>query len=225
MIRRVHGVAPEVSRLLEAVSLVAFDFDGVIANTEPLHAISYQRLLAESGVVFDPRDFAPYVGKQDREIYRLLGENYGVSLDVNTVGQRRRALFVKAAIDSGLRPYPYVVPLLKCLAAASYPAMILSLQSRPVVDRLLRHWDLRRFFRRILTVRDGIAGWGTKAELVSSLSCRVRLPPDRIVLFEDSAVVLRHARSVGLRTVGVVHALGDQAEMEADVLIRNPESR
>jgi hypothetical protein len=42
------------------------------------------------------------------------------------------------------------------------------------------------------------------------------------VLFEDDIHALCYANEVGLRTVGVVHSLGNEAEMNADVLIRHP---
>jgi beta-phosphoglucomutase len=223
--RRVPGcsVEPDLSRLLDAVSLAAFDFDGVIADTEPLHAASYQRLLAELGVKFDPTDFAAYIGKQDREIYRLLGRNYGVSLDIDTVGQRRRDLFVEAAIETGLQPYPYVTPLLDSLQARSCPAIILSAQAFAVVERLLRHWRLFDRFSQIITADAVDPEAMSKDDLVSTLSTRLRIPPGKIVLFDDAAHALSHAKSLGLRTVGVLHALGGETEMDAEYLIRHPE--
>jgi beta-phosphoglucomutase-like phosphatase (HAD superfamily) len=209
-------------RLLEDVGLAAFDFDGVIADSEPLHAASYQRLLAELGVKFRSTEFAAYVGKPDREIYRLLSARYGVSLDVDAVGERRKELFVEAAIEAGLQPYPYVTPLLDFLELRECPTMILSLQALSVVRRLLLHWGLLDRFREIVAADDDALTATPKEDLVGTLSNRVGLPPGRIVLFEDDIHALCYANEVGLRTVGVVHSLGNEAEMNADVLIRHP---
>ena len=49
-----------MSRALQAI---VFDFDGVIANSEPLHLKAFQQALAHVGIELDPAEYyARYLG-------------------------------------------------------------------------------------------------------------------------------------------------------------------
>src|SRR5438876_5469949 len=51
---------------VRVVRAVVFDFDGVLANSEPLHFIAFERTLAEKGVALTERDYyARYLGYND----------------------------------------------------------------------------------------------------------------------------------------------------------------
>ena len=53
-----------MSRPLQAI---VFDFDGVIANSEPLHLLAFQQALAEDGVELSATDYySRYLGYDDR---------------------------------------------------------------------------------------------------------------------------------------------------------------
>ena len=58
---------------------VIFDFDGVIANSEPLH-LAHSRVLAAEGVALSERDYYErYLGFDDIGVFRGVGEARGLS--------------------------------------------------------------------------------------------------------------------------------------------------
>ena len=60
------------------ITAVVFDFDGVLANSEPLHLAACQEVFASVGVELTREDyFANYLGYDDREMFRKLGERQG----------------------------------------------------------------------------------------------------------------------------------------------------
>ena len=54
---------------------VIFDFDGVIADSEPLHLRAYQAVLQPEGITLEKEEYyARYLGYDDAELFRGAGE-------------------------------------------------------------------------------------------------------------------------------------------------------
>jgi beta-phosphoglucomutase len=59
---------------------IVFDFDGVIANSEPLHFRAYRDLLAIEGLDFTESDYyARYLGYDDVEAFGTIAADRGLS--------------------------------------------------------------------------------------------------------------------------------------------------
>src|SRR2546421_9486607 len=57
---------------------VVFDFDGVIANSEPLHFASFREILAANGVTLTEADYyARYLGFDDVGVFRAVAADGG----------------------------------------------------------------------------------------------------------------------------------------------------
>src|SRR6478609_3338575 len=55
---------------------IVFDFDGVIANSEPLHFQAYRDVLAEESIVLAERDYYDrYLGFDDVGAFRAIGND------------------------------------------------------------------------------------------------------------------------------------------------------
>ena len=60
-----------------ALRAIVFDFDGVIANSEPLHLRAFQEVLGAEGVSLSARDYyARYLGFDDVGVFRRIAEEY-----------------------------------------------------------------------------------------------------------------------------------------------------
>src|SRR3989442_11432494 len=56
------------------IRAVVFDFDGVIANSEPLHFRAFREVLAQDGVALSEDDYyARYLGFDDVGVFRAVG--------------------------------------------------------------------------------------------------------------------------------------------------------
>ena len=69
--------APHWSRssMLQAI---VFDFDGVIADSEPLHLRAYQAVLEEDGIELTKEDYYKrYLGFDDEGLFRALAKTRG----------------------------------------------------------------------------------------------------------------------------------------------------
>ena len=66
-----------MSRALQAI---VFDFDGVIADSEPLHLKAFQQALAEQGIVLERDEyFDRYLGYDDVGTFAALARDRGLA--------------------------------------------------------------------------------------------------------------------------------------------------
>ena len=61
-----------------ALRAIVFDFDGVLANSEPLHFAAFRDVLASAGIVLTEEEyFERYLGFDDVGVFRTVGADHG----------------------------------------------------------------------------------------------------------------------------------------------------
>ena len=67
---------------LAALQAIVFDFDGVIVDTERLHLLAYQDILAPKGITMSADDyFARYLGYDDVGVFKAIGKDQDLPMD------------------------------------------------------------------------------------------------------------------------------------------------
>jgi beta-phosphoglucomutase len=212
-----------IKSLIDQTKIAFFDFDGVIADTEPVHALSYQRVLHDYDAEFDPSTFARYVGVKETETYSLIGKERGITINCEEAMQNRMKYFLEIAEDQGLEPFPFIPPILVSLAGLNHPCCIVSSQRPALIKILLDQWALREFFSDIFTVYDSDE-LNNKVDILSSLAQSAHCRSSDILYFEDSFDPIDYATKHGMRTVGVLHSLNVSTLLNAGVLIDSRDS-
>jgi HAD superfamily hydrolase (TIGR01509 family) len=205
---------------------IVFDFDGVIANSEPLHFQAFHDVLAEEGVPFSESEYyARYLGFDD------LGVLTAVAGDRDrhwTSGEMAALLRRKARrldeIEHGQSVlFPGAAAAIVRLAA-SCPLAIASGAQRNEIVRVLDRERLAGYFPVIVAAEDVPASKPAPdpyLRAVADLAAATRQPiaPAECVAVEDSHWGLASARAAGLRTVGVTHTYAAEALAEADLVV------
>ncbi len=187
---------------------VVWDFDGVLADTEPLHATSYRRMLKDRGLTVAPDFFHELVGSTELQIWGRLAElNPGLGDGTREMlVEERRSLFLEAALAE-LSPSWIVVALLPSLSGVAASQTVVSNGDPDVIATLLDTWGLSDSLR----VARRAEGEDKRSVVVAHCSS-----PSLVI--EDSAQFLGLARSLGAATVGVVHEYNRGRGIEADIL-------
>src|SRR3954470_19944353 len=82
-----------------ALQAIIFDFDGVIANSEPLHLQAFQQTLSEEGVALTPSEYyARYLGFSDVGAFEAIGRDRGLDMPESRVAAlvARKAVIMDA---------------------------------------------------------------------------------------------------------------------------------
>jgi HAD superfamily hydrolase (TIGR01509 family) len=190
---------------------VVFDFDGVIADSEPRHYQALRDSLVPEGIAIDQEEYVrSYLAYDDRGAIRIALELHGYPYDaerVNRIAARKTALF-----EDLMRRVPFFpgVPELVRSLACEMPLAIASGARREEIETILDSGGLRSCFAAIVGA-DDVAQAKPHPEPYRSAVDRLRplapgLLPKDCVAFEDSMAGIASARSAGLTVVAVTHS-------------------
>jgi beta-phosphoglucomutase-like phosphatase (HAD superfamily) len=205
---------------------VIFDFDGVLANSEPLHFGVYQRLLAEEGLAFTSDEYySRYLGFDDVGVFEALARDKGLRIGdgrLTALIDRKTALF-----QSIVRTTPVLYPGAREAVLAignTCPIAIASGALRHEIEMILAGGGLGGVVPVIVAAGETPHGKPAPdpfARAVEQLSERAgrRLVPSRCVGIEDSHWGLQSARQAGLRTIGLTTSYPATQLPEADLIL------
>jgi beta-phosphoglucomutase-like phosphatase (HAD superfamily) len=205
----------KIKLLIKRCHLLLTDFDGVFADTEPLHARAYASILATLGVQFRESDFSRYLGYTEPEIWAMLASNFQLAISPEELTKKRIQEFINLA--KGLKPSWFLEPLLKyAVRDLAIPTIVVSSQRPDLIERLLSDWHLMEYHLELATFYNR---GKTKRELIQILPTTAGVPFDQCLLVEDSAVMLQLAREVGMKTIGIRHTLNRLGPGDCDLLL------
>jgi HAD superfamily hydrolase (TIGR01509 family) len=183
---------------------IVFDFDGVLADSEPIHFRALHELLAARGVTLTEHDYyTKYLGYDDVGVFRMVGEERGWALD-----ERRMAALVaeKSEIFQGLIAtadvlFPNAAACVERLAAA-FPLGIASGALRHEIQAILARAGIADYFRFIVASGDTPESKPAPDPYLRAAALH-GLPPASCVAIEDTRWGIESARAAGLRCIGV----------------------
>ena len=204
---------------------IVFDFDGVIADSEPLHFRGYRDVLAGEGVALsEPDYYAHYLGFDDVGAFEAIGQRHGAAW----TGAQIRELVARKAVrleelerDVSVL-FPGAADAIR-RAAAAMPIAIASGALGDEIRRVLAREELLTCFTAIVAAEDTAVSKPAPDPYLRALallapSCGDRLHASECVAIEDSQWGLESARAAGLRTVAVTNTYGER-ELAADLTI------
>ena len=194
------------------IRAIVFDFDGVIANSEPLHFRAYRDVLAQSDVTLDEQDYyARYLGYDDLGAFRQIGLDRSIAWSRGELADlvRRKAILMEELERTHSVLFDGAADAVRRLAGAR-PLAIASGALRGEIERVLRREDLSRYFAAVVGAEDTPASKPApdpylKAVELLSHATGTALHPAECLAIEDSRWGLESARTAGLHTVAVAH--------------------
>jgi beta-phosphoglucomutase len=193
------------------IRAVVFDFDGVIANSEPLHFRAYRDVLRERGIALTDRAYYDnYLGYDDVGAFRAIAEDAGTAISDREIADlvARKAVRMEELERDASVLFPGAREAIE-RSAAKWPLAIASGALKAEIVRVLERESLSRFFPVVVSAEDTPASKPDPApyrRAVELLSAAVDdLHPSQCVAVEDSKWGLLSAAAAGLHTVAVTH--------------------
>lgn len=187
-------------------AIVVWDFDGVITDSEPLQASTYQMML-KSFRVSETLDFTEYVGSTEATIWNALIKRYNLKQSLAELKEERMVLLSELA-HKQLKPTWIVDELVAPLQEVSQRQVILSNGEIALIESLITAWNLNSILEIIQKPNEG-----RKREILADLVYK-----NKSLVFEDNQGTLEYARGLGAFSVGIVHPMF-QESLVADILL------
>ena len=192
---------------------IVFDFDGVIADSEPLHLRAFQQALAEEGIALGRDEyFERYLGYDDRGVFQALARDRGLAMSDRQVAARvaRKGEILQAMLAGGEVLFPGAAAFIRS-AAAAVPIAIASGALRHEIAEIIDGAGLGDLFTAIVASGDTPESKPSPAPYLLAFAqlrhaAGTPLDPARCVAIEDSVWGLESARGAGLRCVGVTNS-------------------
>jgi beta-phosphoglucomutase len=208
-----------------ALQAIVFDFDGVIANSEPLHLRAFQRALADHGLALSAEDYySAYLGYDDVGVFTTVARDRGLALNGQQVEALvvRKGEYVQELLRAGEVLFPGAAAFIR-QAAAAVPVAIASGAQRHEIEEILEATGLLRSFSIIVAAGETVRGkpfpdpYARAFQLLNE--AKGGLSKNRCVAIEDSRWGLESARTAGLRCVGVTNSYPASELPGADLVV------
>jgi beta-phosphoglucomutase len=202
------------------IGAVVFDFDGVLANSEPLHLQSYQVALDQLGVTLERDEYYQhYLGFDDVTAFRTLSDRRGLGWNQDEITEiiARKAAIFDDIIASADVIYPEAKACVERLAA-SLPLGIASGALRHEIEAILRRSGLDKHFRFIVAAGETARGKPAPDPYRRAARLHVR-SPEQCVAIEDSRWGIESAKGAGLHCVGITQTYPAAGLPGADAII------
>jgi beta-phosphoglucomutase-like phosphatase (HAD superfamily) len=204
---------------------IVFDFDGVIANSEPLHFRAFRDVLAEAGVTFSEREYyARYLGFDDAGVFRTLMADRGLTCSPSRVADLVTSKAIRLEQLEGDMSILFPgADLAIRRAAAAVPLAIASGALGAEIRRTLSREGLTGYFAAIVAAEDTPVSKPAPDPYLRALALLsdgtgAPMAAAECVAVEDSPWGLQSARAAGFHTVAVAQTY-DAAALDADIVI------
>jgi beta-phosphoglucomutase len=173
---------------------IVFDMDGVLIDSEKLHANAKRIAFAQAGIALTQADLRSYVGRSDAVMINEIGAGYRLTPD-----QRSKVLDKKARIyeqeEKGIKIVPGAIEFVRW--AAQHYRLALATSATPrnrtaTLDRL----GIANLFEVVVDLGD-VSEPKPAPEIYSLTAARLALPPSQCMVVEDALTGVLSAKRAG----------------------------
>lgn len=182
------------------LSAILFDLDGTLANTDPLHFLTWQDTLTEFGLTIDRAFYQKHIsGRLNSEIVKdilpQLPHSQGLA-----VADAKEARFRE--LGRQLQPLAGLTTLLNWTKARQLKQALVTNAPRENARFMLDVLNLESAFSTVVLAEDVDRGKPYPDPYQLALK-RLEVTPDSAIAFEDSPSGIRSAVAAGLTTIAV----------------------
>jgi beta-phosphoglucomutase len=202
------------------IRAIVFDFDGVLADSEPLHLAAYQEIFNDLGVTLTREDYYEnFLGYDDEGVFRFMAQRQGWEVDEPAIERLigQKAHVFEEIISKRDVLYPGAGAAVRRLAAA-FPLGIASGALKHEIRTILERAGLATFFRFIVSAEDTPESKPAPDPYVRAASLH-GLAAGECVAIEDSRWGIISAKSAGMKCVAITNTYPASELAPADAVI------
>ena len=193
--------------------LVILDFDGTLADTQPIIIASIQHTLRE--LHLPPRSDAEcrtIIGLPLRECFSTLcGVDDNLAEHCADVYRR---VFDELNTDGTVRLFPHVLETLRALHDRGLQLAVCSSRGRPTLEGFVRDFHLEQYVGMVVSAND-VEHHKPHPEPVQKILSAFGVLPDEAVVVGDASYDILMGLNAGCRTVGVTYGNQSAADLRA----------
>jgi phosphoglycolate phosphatase/pyrophosphatase PpaX len=178
---------------------LCFDLDGTLINSFYNIYFATNETLKRLGIksIIGEADFRLTIGLHFNDIFNKL------TIPVNDF-EEFISLYKKIYFDfiDSSKIYPAVIETLKLLYTKNIKISLLTTKAQDQTDKIIDHFELRKYFTLIMGRRDGIA-YKPSAEPLQIICKELNVFPSATIMVGDTELDIRCGKAAGTKTCAV----------------------
>ncbi|GFE69542.1 HAD family phosphatase [Chroococcus sp. FPU101] len=203
------------------LSALLFDLDGTLADTNPIHFLSWQKILQQYGLEID-QDFYEYhiSGKHNPQIIRDIFPDMSTEAGIK-LADEKESLFRELATNL-MKPLPGLVDFLNWATTQNLQLALVTNAPKANVDFMLNALELSNTFPIIVLGEELPKAKPDPIPYQITLD-KLGIKPENAIAFEDSPSGIISAVGANILTVGVLstHPVEDLLKVGAKWVIED----
>ena len=194
-----------------------FDWDGVIVDSAPQHAASWEYLAEEIGRALPVDHFKKGFGQKNERIIPALGWAQDPA-EIQRLSLRKEAIYRELLVRDGVQVLPGVRTFLAELTEAGIPRVVGSSTHRENIETIFRLTGLGDYFSGIISAENVEEGKPSPDVFLKAAGLAVA-DPQECVVFEDAMVGIEAARRAHMKVVAVATTHPQEELAHSDLVI------
>lgn len=201
---------------------VIFDMDGVVIDSEMIHAKVESELFKKLGFSISDEEHDSFVGSTTRSMWEKLKEKFALEPSVDELVNTNKENYLDALLSCrDMQPIPGVVELIKDLASNNVKLSLASSSSLKEIDIILGMFDIKESFHAI-TSGDEVDRSKPAPDIFLLAAERLGVSPKNCVVIEDASNGVAGAKAAGMKAVGYKAPNSRNQDLSgADIVVTN----
>jgi len=211
--------AANPSSILPFFHAIIFDMDGVLIDSEPLHAQAWEALFADLGHAHDHgMTYRDYIGIADAVFLRdFLAKHHRAESPTELLSRKLQHLY---RLIRQHRPIYQELHELVPALAQRYRLAVASSSNQEVIDVVLDVAGLTQYFP-VTVGGDAVRKHKPDPEVYLTTTRKLSLTPHQCCAIEDSPTGIQAAKTAGLTVIGITTGQTPAQLRQADHIARN----
>ncbi|MBR9680570.1 MAG: HAD family phosphatase [Candidatus Altiarchaeota archaeon] len=197
---------------------VIFDMDGVLADTQKLHAKIESEIFRELGIDISPSEMTRrFAGLSFKLQINTILKEHGKSADIDEIDLEKYEKYIKA-LEQGIEGVRGARPLVEWLYEKKVPMAIATSNKRKAAQIVVKELGLNNYIKVLVTSEDISLG-KPSPDIFLEAAKRININPKDCIVIEDGESGLIGAKKAGMKTLGYntdVKNKGDYSALTMD---------
>lgn len=204
---------------MEGMKAVIFDMDGVIIDSEPLHAIADNMILEKSGITVPEGYFERFAGWTNQSMWEEIKKEYHLPLSLEMIAGLQLPLKIDLLLKGDYSPIPGIIDLMEELKKKGLPVAIASSSPVEFIEAVMDKLELRVYIKFWLS-GEQVEKSKPEPDIFLKVAELLDVDPAECLVIEDSASGIAAAKKAGMRCIGYRNLnSGNQDLSGADVVV------
>jgi beta-phosphoglucomutase len=207
--------------LLKKNSGVIFDFDGLLADSEPYHYLAYNEVFERYGHSLDKDEYwLEWTSKGKGIAGEIDRHNLNLSIEPVQLRQQKFEVYSKYCQNGTIKLFPESIETIELLKS-SYPVAIASGSWKHDISAILKNARADHLFDKILG-KESAKKEKPHPEIFLNAAKALQLNPSKCIVIEDALKGLSASKAAGMSCIIIRNQLNQKINFDgADIIFSN----